>query len=823
MLANNNRAIIVRLAKNQRRANRRGVAILLITIALATLLVFSVFTTGISYLQLGRLQDARLYGADYDVAVVNGFTMAQQQALLENDRVESVGAGCYSGVVQSTEADDTVSVGLIWYDETLWNVQRDQVITAQQGHYPQAANEVMVSRDALAQCGLDHLGLGDIFQATVETNAGMMTKAFTISGIWEGYGDTSPIFVSRAFFDASGFTLDDSGFLLVKLAENYVLPSTLQDLQEGLSLQGNQSFQAHAYIENSWKVLLGVIGLSAIVCLSAALLVYNIFYLSATGKTRYYGLLQTLGMTQRQLIRLLMHQLLGVIVLAMVIGLALGAVTALCIVPELLQAMQFTESLITTQFQPLVLVLTVVCVGMAVVLGMCAPLRMTANVSPLEAVRGAMPNHVSFRARRHRRLLWGMALDQLRKDRRKTLVVLLSLSISLTVFLCLTTIISSQGERNVMPLYWNADMIVRNDSGASEDAQSYQALLEESIVEDIAGIDGVEAVHAVRGVPIIVNDEAFMAQWLKGYCDSRPYLVYDEVLADYRSDPSRYYGMLKAIDEEEFDYINQQLAEPVDQQRFLSGECCLVSAVGSQLPNAVSDGAPITFTVNGETHQLSLAAVSGDGYLSSSRNIGPCLIVSESYLESLVQTPLILSFTVHYAEPYDTVVERQVLSTLEKLPDLSDVFYESQLQEKEAIQASEGDLNEVGAAIALLLLVVGVLNYVNTMAANVQHRRVSFAVMESLGMTPAQLRGLLMREGLLVALGSIVLTATVGLALTALVFQAMNHMGVAFSVPLLPMLAACLLVVMLCVYVPLAVYHQCEDDGALLERLRMSE
>ncbi len=227
--------------------------------------------------------------------------------------------------------------------------------------------------------------------------------------------------------------------------------------------------------------------------------------------------------------------------------------------------------------------------------------------------------------------------------------------------------------------------------------------------------------------------------------------------------------------------------------------------------------------MNGETHQLSLAAESGDGYLSSSRNIGPCFIVSESYLESLVQTPLILSFTVHYAEPYDTVVERQVLSTLEKLPDLSDVFYESQLQEKEAIQASEGDLNEVGAAIALLLLVVGVLNYVNTMAANVQHRRVSFAVMESLGMTPAQLRGMLMREGLLVALGSIVLTATVGLALTVLVFQAMNHMGVAFSVPLLPMLAACLLVVMLCVYVPLAVYHQCEDDGALLERLRMSE
>lgn len=823
MLANNNRAIIARLAKNQRHANRRGVAILFITITLATLLVFSVFTTGISYLQLGRLQDARLYGADYDIAVVNGFSSAQRQSLLENDLVKSVGTGCYSGVVQSTEADETVSVGLIWYDETLWNDQRAQVITDQQGHYSEAANEVMVSREALAQCGLNELGLGDTFQATVETNAGVVTMDFVISGIWEGYGDTSPIFVSRAFFDRSGFSLNDSGFLFIKLAQNYVLPAAIQDLRAGLSLNDTQSFQAHAYIENSWKVLLGIIGLSIIVCLSAALLVYNIFYLSAAEKTRYYGLLQTLGMTQRQLRQLLLRQMLGVVLLAMLSGLLIGVVMALSVVPHLLQAMRLTESLISTHFQPMVFLLTVVCVGGAVALGMRAPLRRAVRVTPLEAVRGVQPDTVLFQGRRHRHLLWGMAVDQLCRDRRKTLVVLASLSISLTVFLCLTTIVSSQGERNVMPLYWDADMIVRNDSETSEDDQSYQALLNEATVNDIAAIDGVEAVYVVRGMPMTVTDDAFMAQWLKNYSSSRPYLDYDEVMAAYRSDPSRYYGMIKAISEEEFDYINQQLTEPVDKERFLEGECCLVSVVGSQLPENVIDGAPVSFAVNGEPHQLTIAAESGDGYLSSSRNIGPCFIVSEHYLQSLTTTPLILGFSVHYEEPYDAVVEQQVLTALQKLPDLQDVFYESRLQEREAIRASEGDLNEAGAAIALLLLVVGLLNYINTMAASVQHRRLSFAVMESLGMTPAQLRGLLVREGFLVAVGSIFLTVTFGLALTAIVFQAVNHMGVPFSVPLLPMLAACLLVVVLCVNVPLVVFQHCADDGALMERLRMSE
>ena len=94
----------------------------------------------------------------------------------------------------------TVSVGLVWDDEVLWNVQRAAVITAQEGRYPEAANEVMAHRDALAACGLASLGVGDHFTATVETNAGVQTLDFVISGLWEGYGDTSPLYVSRRFW-----------------------------------------------------------------------------------------------------------------------------------------------------------------------------------------------------------------------------------------------------------------------------------------------------------------------------------------------------------------------------------------------------------------------------------------------------------------------------------------------------------------------------------------------------------------------------------------------------------------------------------------------
>ena len=67
-------------------------------------------------------------------------------------------------------------------------------------------------------------------------------------------------------------------------------------------------------------------------------------------------------------------------------------------------------------------------------------------------------------------------------------------------------------------------------------------------------------------------------------------------------------------------------------------------------------------------------------------------------------------------------------------------------------QDSQGNMMEIGTVISLLLLLVGALNYGNTMAASLQSRKLTFAIMESLGMSDRQIRKLLVREGLLVIL-----------------------------------------------------------------------
>ena len=82
MLANNNKAMLKRLARNTVKTNRRQFAILFFTVALAACMLFCVFTIGITYLHLSRLQDTRLFGAEYDAVVANGFTEEQKAILI---------------------------------------------------------------------------------------------------------------------------------------------------------------------------------------------------------------------------------------------------------------------------------------------------------------------------------------------------------------------------------------------------------------------------------------------------------------------------------------------------------------------------------------------------------------------------------------------------------------------------------------------------------------------------------------------------------------------------------------------------------------------
>ena len=375
---------------------------------------------------------------------------------------------------------------------------------------------------------------------------------------------------------------------------------------------------------------------------------------------------------EKQLAQFIRRQVFPLAVLGILAGIALGILFSLFLVPYVMSVLGIRTGGIRLHLYPAVLALSVLAAALAVLWGVHTPVRMAAGISPAEAVRfrGIQVSADSmYKTRRHGHLFWRLAANQLKKDKKKTLVVLLSLAVSLSVFYCLTTIISSYGERTVMPNYQDADLILRNDTQTPEDLSSLQPALESGSSDRIAGYGW----HP--GDPCAYRDTCCIplaGRRISAVLDAG--LRRDQILCflrryqnGYQQSPENYYGMLKGIDEAEFDTLNQSLATPLDRQDFLEGKVCVLQYGGFEIPESYTDDFPVTFRIEDQTYQTAIGAVSYEGYYTSAA-IGPVLIVSQSYLERLTDNPYILSLNIKYRNRYDAATEQDILNRLDDSP-----------------------------------------------------------------------------------------------------------------------------------------------------------
>ena len=139
-------------------------------------------------------------------------------------------------------------------------------------------------------------------------------------------------------------------------------------------------------------------------------------------------------------------QMSAIGIAGIVIGILLGIAVSLGIVPYTMEMLGISVGNIKIQFYPIVVILSAFTTALAILCSLRTPIRAATEITPTEAAK-YRTNNVTIS--RHLK-------------KKKSAVVLLSLSMSLIVFLCLTAVINTYGERTVYPNYWNADFIGRS-------------------------------------------------------------------------------------------------------------------------------------------------------------------------------------------------------------------------------------------------------------------------------------------------------------------------------------------------------------------------
>jgi putative ABC transport system permease protein len=128
----------------------------------------------------------------------------------------------------------------------------------------------------------------------------------------------------------------------------------------------------------------------------------------------------------------------------------------------------------------------------------------------------------------------------------------------------------------------------------------------------------------------------------------------------------------------------------------------------------------------------------------------------------------------------------------------------------------------VGGAIAFVLALIGILNFVNAMAASIHARRRELAMLQSVGMTGRQLKQMLMFEGAWYTALTAAFTLTIGFAATYLITELIAGGTWVFlrSITLLPSALCLPFLLALCAVVPVICYAKLNRES-ILTRLRV--
>ena len=195
-------------------------------------------------------------------------------------------------------------------------------------------------------------------------------------------------------------------------------------------------------------------------------------------------------------------------------------------------------------------------------------------------------------------------------------------------------------------------------------------------------------------------------------------------------------------------------------------------------------------------------------------------ITSDRVVRSFADQCITLKTSIKYQKEYDRNTEKKLLALLQEDENANDFSWESKIEEADEIRKAQGSMPQLGMGIVLILALIGIMNYMNNFVANVQNRMIYLSVMESIGMTPKQLLGMLIREGLFYVCGAWAVTLTAGMGVTYFLYQSMNYRGVAFSIPLMPILLAVLVSFLTGVSVPVFTWMVLEKSGTVVERIR---
>ncbi|MEW9094891.1 MAG: FtsX-like permease family protein [Clostridiaceae bacterium] len=761
MFQNNNSKTTKKLAHRTLKANKSRNVFAILAIVLTTLLFTSVFTVGTNLLKSMEIATMKQVGSSAHGSF-KGLTEEQYKKIIKHPLIKDYGIGMNLTIANNNEFK---SKGMeIRYSDEKWaNFGFSSPTT---GNLPQNKNEIAMPTWALDMIKVPHK-IGSSVHIEYKINEVQYSKDFILSGFWEGdkYVSISGYaFVSRDFIEESMKGIDFKTVstnpdydgmidLDVMLNNSWDIEGKLKRISKevGVDLKGNRYGVNWAYMSSKIDGLDSILPFVMIILLilvSGYLLTYNIFYISVVKDIKYFGLLKTIGTSPKQLKSIIKKQAFALSFIGIPIGLLLGYLIGVKLTPIVTEG-SMMESSTTFSVHPMIFIGATIFTLITVFLSSYKPGKIASQVSPIDAVRYtgvSLNSKKGEKSSTNGAKIYKMAFSNIFRSKRKTTIVIMSLSLSIIILNFVATLISGFSMDLYLQEYIRGDFVIGDSTYHTHYVDfNEQPTLTREICDDIEKNNDVARIDKVY----------FYGPGETGINDNiRKILTEEKENVDpglakgleMRLNEGKIMAQVYGLDKGWFDiYREANIIEgEFHGEKFETGKYVLVDQseyydVGDEIKITLLDGKERTFEVMAVVDDLYVYDV------KYSTHPGTKIYMPSSSFVDFIEEPVIMSAQVYAKEGKVALVENYIKSVCSNTPDLE---YRAKTSYIDEYKSFVNNFSTIGYSLSLLIGVIGIINFINTLLTSIISRKHEFALLESIGMTKKQLKKMLIYEGL---------------------------------------------------------------------------
>ncbi|CDB76206.1 MULTISPECIES: ABC transporter permease [unclassified Clostridium] len=791
---------LTNLVKGNLKSSKAKSVLICITIMLTTTLLTSVGIICNNWLKTNKAATIE-YSGSFE-GIYKRVNKDKLDIIKNNASIDQY--GIYKAIGTSQYEDS--NLGLIYADNTIKNMAN---IKFEDGNMPEKENEIAIESGYLNLLN-NGAKIGDKIKLSYESlsTGEIKEKEFILSGILQ----TSDISKAQKSYSA---IISKSYFVSEEVDENtkynvyinIVKPKklTADEVKESiLSIAKNMGIEEYDvrintdYINASNpdpQVIAGGIIVALIIILSSMLVIYSIFYVSVINKVHEYGKLRAVGATKRQIRKIILREGFILSCISIPLGIAIGYLIGQVVILKALKMDRYGVGGMNIFIAIGVAVITVI----SVLLSLLKPMKMACNISPVEAMRYDGNDSKQKKRKGYEEInLKKITFANLSRNKKRTVITLLSLSLSGILFIVASTIMNCMNPENMAKDHSLGDITVYldnydwNEDGSNNlyDIQANNPLGKE-MCERLENIPGVKKINMEKSAWASIDIGAG-----------------EKNLED-----------IQGFDKEFYDELSEHLVEgEINKEALESGEGLVYTHPSYAKEFGIKVGSTQVITIydgkDSYKKEFTVLALVDIG--------GASIRIPESVMDSLIKTDTTIRVGLEVKKDMLKSVEEEIKNITDNDEYLSYGTLEDSI---ETYKKSMAITSVLIYSLVIIIGVIGLMNLINTMITSIITRKRELGILQAIGLSDKQLVKMLQIEGLFYTVGTLLITLTLGNILGYIAVIIFRNTGASYAIYDYPLTQTIIMIVAITLVQILITYMVTNNfkKDSLVDRIRYSE